>query len=121
MDNRAEHILVLLLRVENKWAAVELEDANIRGAIVVVERVKQALVGANAHANVPGDASVLPALAVRAKDSAALKDAALVVVGVRFYTYTYIYFIISVKLRLLQKLINIINIIWYIQTEQPFR
>jgi hypothetical protein len=89
--------------VENKWAVVELEDANIHGAIVVVERVKQALVGANAHANVPEDANVLPALAVRAKDSAALKDAALVVVGVRFYTYTYtyIYFIISVKLRLL--------------------
>ena len=103
MDSRAEHILVLLLRVENKWAVVELEDANIHGAIVVVERVKQALVGANAHANVPEDASVLPVLAVRAKDSAALKDAALVVVGVRFYTYTYtyIYFIISVKLRLL--------------------
>ena len=103
VDSRAEHILVLLLRVENKWAVVELEDANIHGAIVVVERVKQALVGANAHANVPEDASVLPVLAVRAKDSAALKDAALVVVGVRFYTYTYtyIYFIISVKLRLL--------------------
>jgi len=49
-----------------------------------VERVKQALVDANVHANVPEDASVLPALAVRAKDSAALKDAALVVVGVRF-------------------------------------
>ena len=103
MDSRAEHILVLLLRVENKWAVVELEDANIHGAIVVVERVKQALVGANAHANVPEDANVLPAPVVRAKDSAALKDAALVVVGVRFYTYTYtyIYFIISVKLRLL--------------------
>ena len=103
VDSQVEHILVLLLRVENKWAVVELEDANIHGAIVVVERVKQALVGANAHANVPEDASVLPVLAVRAKDSAALKDAALVVVGVRFYTYTYtyIYFIISVKLRLL--------------------
>ena len=111
MDSRAEHILVPLFRVENKWAVVELEDANIRDAIVVVERVNQALVGANAHANVPGDASVLPALAVRAKDSAALKDAAAKVVGVRFYTYTYtytytypytyIYFIISVELRLL--------------------
>lgn len=83
MDSRAEHILVLLLRVENKWAVVELEDANIHGVIVVVERVNQALVGANAHANVPEDASVLPALAVRAKDSAALKDAAGVGVGVR--------------------------------------
>lgn len=85
MDNRAEHILVLLLLLllENKWAVVELEDANIHGVIVVVERVKQALVGANAHANVPEDASVLPALAVRAKDSAALKDAAGVGVGVR--------------------------------------
>jgi hypothetical protein len=62
---------------------VELEDANIRGVIVVVERVKQALVGANVHVNVPEDASVLPALAVRAKDSAALKDAAGVGVGVR--------------------------------------
>ena len=105
MDSRAEHILVLLLRVENKWAVVELEDANIHGAIVVVERVKQALVGANAHANVPEDASVLPAPVVRVKDSAALKDAAAKVVGVRFYTYTYpytyIYFIISVELRLL--------------------
>ena len=84
---------------------VELEDANIHGAIVVVERVKQALVGANAHANVPEDASVLPAPVVRVKDSAALKDAAAKVVGVRFYTYpypyTYIYFIISVELRLL--------------------
>jgi len=85
VDNRAEHILVLLLLLllENKWAVVELEDANIHGVIVVVERVKQALVGANAHANVPEDASVLPALAVRAKDSAALKDAAGVGVGVR--------------------------------------
>ena len=83
VDSRAEHILVLLLRVENKWAVVELEDANIHGVIVVVERVNQALVGANAHANVPEDASVLPALAVRAKDSAALKDAAGVGVGVR--------------------------------------
>ena len=103
MDNRAEHILVLLFRVENKWAVVELEDANIHDAIVVVERVNQALVGANAHANVPEDASVLPALAVQAKDFAALKDAAAKVVGVRFYTYpyTYIYFIISVELRLL--------------------
>jgi hypothetical protein len=68
--------------VENKWAVVELEDANIHGVIVVVERVNQALVGANAHASVPEDASVLPALAVRAKDSAALKDAAGVGVGV---------------------------------------
>ena len=104
MVSRAEHILVLLLRLEDKWV-VELEDANIHGVTVVVERVKQALVGANAHANVPEDASVLPALAVRAKDSAALKDAAAKVVGVRFYTYTYpytyIYFIISVELRLL--------------------
>ena len=111
MDSRVEHILVLLLRVEDKWAVVELEDANIRDAIVVVERVKQALVGANAHANVPEDVSVLHAPVVRAKDSAALKDAAAKVVGVRFYTYTYtytytypytyIYFIISVELRLL--------------------
>ena len=108
VDSRAEHILVLLLRLEDKWV-VELEDANIHGAIVVVERVKQALVGANAHANVPEDASVLPAPVVRVKDSAALKDAAAKVVGVRFYTYTYpypypytyIYFIISVELRLL--------------------
>jgi hypothetical protein len=105
VDSQAEHILVLLLRLEDKWEVVELEDANIRGVIVVVERVKQALVGANAHANVLVDASVLPVLAVRAKDSAALKDAAAKVVGVRFYTYTYpytyIYFIISVELRLL--------------------
>lgn len=107
VDSRVEHILVLLLRLEDKWAVVELEDANIRDAIVVVERVNQALVGANAHANVPEDASVLPALAVQVKDSAALKDAAAKVVGVRFYTYTYtypytyIYFIISVELRLL--------------------
>ena len=108
MVSRAEHTLVLLLLLENKWV-VELEDANIRDAIVVVERVKQALVGANAHANVPEDASVLPVLAVQVKDSAALKDAAAKVVGVRFYTYTYtytypytyIYFIISVELRLL--------------------
>ena len=106
VDSRVEHILVLLLRLEDKWV-VELEDANIHGVTVVVERVKQALVGANAHANVPEDASVLPAPVVRAKDSAALKDAAAKVVGVRFYTYTYtypytyIYFIISVELRLL--------------------
>ena len=83
VDSRAEHILVLFLRLENKWAVVELEDANIRGVIVVGERVKQALVGANAHANVPEDASVLPALAVLVNDFAALKDAELVVVGVR--------------------------------------
>jgi len=62
---------------------VELEDANIHAVIVVVERVKQALVGANVHASVPEDANVLHALAVRAKDFAALKDAALVVVGVK--------------------------------------
>ena len=83
MVSRAEHILVLLLLLENKWAVVELEDANIHGVIVVVERVNQALVGANAHANVPEDASVLPAPVVRAKDSAALNDAVLVVVGAK--------------------------------------
>ena len=84
VDSRAEHILVLLLRVENKWAVVELEDANIHGAIVVVERVKQALVDANALVNAPEDASVLPVLAVQVKDSAVLKDAVVVVADARF-------------------------------------
>ena len=65
---------------------VEVEDANILVVIViivVVERVKQALVDVNVHANALVDASVLPALAALVKDSAALNDAVLVVVGAR--------------------------------------
>lgn len=66
---------------------VELEDANILAAIVVVERAKPALVDANALVNAPEDASVLPVLAVQVKDSAVLKDAAVVVVGARFQNH----------------------------------
>lgn len=62
---------------QNK-AAAELEDANV---VVVQERVKCAHMDANALANVPEDASVLLALAAQENDSAALKDAVLVVVG----------------------------------------
>lgn len=65
---------------------MEVEDANILVVIViivVVERVKQALVDVNVHANALVDASVLPALAALVKDSAALNDAVLVVVGAR--------------------------------------
>ena len=63
---------------------VSLEGANILGVIVVVERAKPALVDANALVNAPEDASVLPVLAVQVKDSAVLKDAAVVVVGANF-------------------------------------
>ena len=65
---------------------VEVEDANILVVIViivVVERVKQALVDVNVHANALVDASVLPALAALVKDSAALNDAVLVVADAR--------------------------------------
>ena len=65
---------------------VEVEDANILVVIVIIvvaERVKQALVDVNVHANAPVDASVLPALAALVKDSAARNDAVLVVVGAR--------------------------------------
>ena len=68
-----------------KWVE-ELEDANIRAVIVVVERVKQALVDANALANALEDASVLLVLAAQVKDFAVLKDAAVVVVGAKFQT-----------------------------------
>ena len=63
---------------------VDLEGANIHAVIVVVERAKPALVDANALVNAPEDASVLPVLAVQVKDSAVLKDAAVVVVGANF-------------------------------------
>lgn len=59
-------------------AAAELEDANV---VVVQERVKCAHTDVNVLANVPEDASVLLALAALENDSAALKDAVLVVVG----------------------------------------
>lgn len=65
---------------------VELEDANILVVIViivVVERVKQALVAVNVLAYALVDASLLPALAAQVKDSAALNDAMLAVVGAR--------------------------------------
>ena len=65
---------------------VEVEDANILVVIVIIvvaERVKQALVDVNVHANALVDASVLPALAALVKDSAALNDAVLVVAGAR--------------------------------------
>ena len=65
---------------------VEVEDANILVVIVIIvvaERVKQALVDVNVHANAPVDASVLPALAALVKDSAARNDAVLAVVGAR--------------------------------------
>jgi len=65
---------------------VEVEDANILVVIVIIvvaERVKQALVDVNVHANALVDASVLPALAALVKDSAALNDAVLAVVGAR--------------------------------------
>lgn len=63
--------------------AVELEDANIHGVIVVVERVKRVDMDASAHVNVLVDASVLPALAVLVNDSAALKGVMVEVVGVK--------------------------------------
>jgi hypothetical protein len=78
-----EFIINLILLQDHKLV-VELEDANILAVIVVVERVKQARVDANALVNAPEDASVLPVLAVQVKDSAVLKDAAVVVVGARF-------------------------------------
>lgn len=65
---------------------MEVEDANILVVIVIIvvaERVKQALVDVNVHANALVDASVLPALAALVKDSAALNDAVLVVAGAR--------------------------------------
>ena len=62
---------------------VEQEDANILVVIVVVERVKQALVDVNVHANALVDVSVPPALAALVKDSAALNDAVLAVVGAK--------------------------------------
>jgi hypothetical protein len=78
-----EFIIILILLQDHKLV-VELEDVNIHAVIVVVERVKQALVDANALVNAPEDASVLPVLAVQVKDSAVLKDAAVVVVGANF-------------------------------------
>jgi hypothetical protein len=55
--------------------AVELEDANIHAAVVVVELVKRVDMDANALASVPEDANVLHALAAQVKDPAALNDA----------------------------------------------
>ena len=78
-----EFIINLILLQDHKLV-VDLEGANILGVIVVVERVKQALVDANALVNAPEDASVLPVLAVQVKDSAVLKDAAVVVADARF-------------------------------------
>ena len=66
--NLVIHIILLTV-------AVELEDANIHAAVVVVELVKCVDMDANALAYVPEDASVLPVLAAQVKDSAALNDA----------------------------------------------
>lgn len=71
-----EHMKVFSFQ-QNK-AAAELEDANV---LAVQERVKCAETDANALANALEDASVLLALAAQENDSAALKDAVLVVVG----------------------------------------
>lgn len=60
-----------------------LEDANILVVIVVVERVKCTVMVVNVHANALVDANVLPALAAQVKDSAALNDAMLAVVGAK--------------------------------------
>jgi hypothetical protein len=73
----AERMKVLSFRL-NK-AVAELEDANIRAAIVVQEHVKCADTDANALANALEDASVLLALAAQENDSAALKGAVAVV------------------------------------------
>ncbi len=62
-------------------AVVELEDAGIRAAIAVQERVKCADTDANALANALVDASVLLALAAQENDSAALKGVVAVVMG----------------------------------------
>jgi len=62
---------------------VVLEDANILVVIVVVARVKCTVMVVNVHANALVDASVLPALAALVKDSAALNDAMLAVVGAK--------------------------------------
>ena len=64
---------------QNK-AVAELEDAGIRAAIVVQERVKCAHTDANALANAPVDVSVLLAHAIAdALNLAALSDAGLAV------------------------------------------
>ena len=81
-----EVIMDLISLLDHKQV-VDLEDANIHAAIVVVERVKPALVDANALVNALEDASVLPVLAVQVKDSAVLKDAAVAVVGARFLNH----------------------------------
>ena len=70
-----EHMKVFSYQ-QNK-AVAELEDANV---LAVQERVKCAHTDANALANALVDASVLLALAAQENDSAALKDAVLVVV-----------------------------------------
>jgi hypothetical protein len=65
---------------------VELEDANILVVIViivVVARVKCTVMAVNVLAYALADASLLPALAALVKDSAALNDAMLAVVGAR--------------------------------------
>ena len=70
---RVEVVVVVLIYLFR--LAVELEDANIRVVIVVVEHVKCVDMDANVLASVPEDASVLHALAAQVKDSAALNDA----------------------------------------------
>jgi hypothetical protein len=67
--------VVIIILTLLPWVAGELEDANIRVVIVVVEHVKCVDMDANALASVPEDASVLHALAAQVKDPAALNDA----------------------------------------------
>ena len=89
-----EHMKVFNFQ-QNK-AAAELEDAGIRAAIVVQERVKCADTDANALANALEDASVLLALAAQENDSAALKGVVAVVMGAGVRcSHSRIYFIIS--------------------------
>jgi len=74
----AEGMKVLSFRL-NK-AAAELEDANIRAVIAEAEHVRCAHTDANAHADVPEDASVLLALAIAGVlNLAAPRNAGLVV------------------------------------------
>jgi hypothetical protein len=80
---RVEVVVVVLIYLFR--LAVELEDANIRVVIVVVEHVKRVDMDANALASVPEDASVLPVLAAQVKDSAALNDAVVANANARVY------------------------------------
>ena len=90
-----EHMKVFNFQ-QNK-AAAELEDAGIRAAIVVQERVKCADTDANALANALEDASVLLALATAdALNLAAPRNADLAVTDADVRgSHSCIYFIIS--------------------------